>query len=299
MPELPEVETVRRGLQPHVSGRTIARVEVLHPRAVRRYARDGVAFADEVTGRQIVGASRRGKYLWFPLEGGDEAIVAHLGMSGQLLLEPPDTPDGPHLRVRTTFTTGERQLRFVDQRTFGGFDLDELVSDGSGGRIPASVEHIARDYLDPKFDADAWSIALRRKRTGIKRALLDQTLASGVGNIYADEALWRTRMHWAQPTDALTRPRTLELLGHVVAVLTEATAQGGTSFDDLYVDVNGRSGWFERDLHAYGRDGEPCDRCGTPLVREAWENRSSYRCPRCQRSPRGGGRRGSRDAPVG
>jgi formamidopyrimidine-DNA glycosylase len=299
VPELPEVETVRRGLSPYVSGRTIETVEVLNPRAVRKYAGGGAAFAQALAGRRLICASRRGKYLWFPLDGRDEAMVAHLGMSGQIVLETPEVPDGPHLRIRMHLAEAERQVRFVDQRTFGGFDLDDLVDDGDGGRVPASVAHIGRDYLDPVFDASAWSLELRRKHTGLKRALLDQTLASGIGNIYADEALWRARLHWAQPTETLSRPRTLELLRHVTDVLAEATAQGGTSFDDLYVDVNGQSGWFERELRAYGRESDPCDRCGTQIVREAWENRSSYRCPHCQRTPRGGGRRGSRDAQVG
>jgi formamidopyrimidine-DNA glycosylase len=296
VPELPEVETVRRGLDPYISGRTIEHAEVFHPRAVRRFEGGVDGFAASMTGRTMLGASRRGKYLWFPLDDRGEALVAHLGMSGQILLEPPEVDDGPHLRVRLALSGSDRQLRFVDQRTFGGFDLDELVPDGAGGHLPASVAHIGRDYLDPAFDADEWSRALRRKHTGLKRALLDQTLASGIGNIYADEALWRSQLHWAQPTETMSRARTLELLGHVVDVLRAATASGGTSFDDLYVDVNGRSGWFERELNAYGRDNEPCDRCGTPMVREAWENRSSYRCPHCQRNPRGGGRRGSRDA---
>ena len=299
MPELPEVETVRRGLAPYVTGRVITTVDVLHPRAIRKYAGGSAAFADAVRGHRIDAVSRRGKYLWFPLVDTDQAVIAHLGMSGQLLLEPPTTPDGAHLRVRIELQGADRQLRFVDQRTFGGFDLDDLVADDAAGRIPASVAHIGRDYLDPSFDADKWSRSLRAKHTGLKRALLDQTLASGIGNIYADEALWRAELHWAAPTERLTRARTLDLLGHIQDVLAEACAQGGTSFDDLYVDVNGQSGWFERELHDYGRAGDPCDRCGTPLVREAWENRSSYRCPRCQRTPRGGGRRGSRDAPVG
>lgn len=295
MPELPEVETVRRGVDPYIRGRAITRVEVLHPRAIRRFAGNARDFEARLTGRTLQGASRRGKYLWFRLDD-DEALVAHLGMSGQILLELPDVDPGPHLRIEMTLAGADRFLRFVDQRTFGGFDLDDLVPDDAGGLLPASVAHIGRDYLDPAFDPDRWSLALRRKRTGLKRALLDQTLASGIGNIYADEALWRAKLHWAQPTETLTRARTIELLGHVQEVLAQAVAAGGTSFDDLYVDVNGQSGWFERDLHAYGRESEPCDRCGTPIVREAWENRSSYRCPHCQRTPRGGGRRGSRDA---
>jgi formamidopyrimidine-DNA glycosylase len=298
VPELPEVETVRSGLSPYVTGRTITSVEVLHLRAVRKYAGGDRAFAQALVGRQLTAASRRGKYLWFPLDGRADALVAHLGMSGQIVLESAEVPDGQHLRVRMHLSGADRQLRFVDQRTFGGFDISDLVDDGSGGSVPASIAHIGRDYLDPHFDPDAWSLAIRKKHTGLKHALLDQSLASGIGNIYADEALWRAKLHWAQPTETLRRDRTFDLLGHITAVLREAMVAGGTSFDSLYVDVNGQSGWFERELRAYGRESEPCDRCGTPIVREAWENRSSYRCPHCQRTPPGGGRRGSRDATV-
>jgi formamidopyrimidine-DNA glycosylase len=280
VPELPEVETVRQGLAKWVAGRTIASVEVRHPRAVRRHILGDTHFAAVLVGRTILDVSRRGKYLWLPLDSGD-AIIGHLGMSGQLLIEPADKPDGPHLRARFTFTDGGPQLRFVDQRTFGGL----AVSEG-GAELPGEIAHIARDPMDPLFDDEAFVAALRRKHTEIKRALLDQTLISGVGNIYADEALWRAKVHGARPTDALTRPAVRRLLQHVRDVLGEALIAGGTSFDALYVNVNGDSGYFDRSLNAYGREGEPCRRCGTPVRREQFMNRSSFSCPRCQPRPR-------------
>jgi formamidopyrimidine-DNA glycosylase len=280
VPELPEVETVRQGLAKWVAGRTIASVEVRHPRAVRRHILGDTHFAAVLVGRTILDVSRRGKYLWLPLDSGD-AIIGHLGMSGQLLIEPADKPDGPHLRARFTFTDGGPQLRFVDQRTFGGL----AVSEG-GAELPGEIAHIARDPMDPLFDDEAFVAALRRKHTEIKRALLDQTLISGVGNIYADEALWRAKLHGARPTDALTKPAVRRLLQHVRDVLGEALIAGGTSFDALYVNVNGDSGYFDRSLNAYGREGEPCRRCGTPIRREQFMNRSSFSCPRCQPRPR-------------
>jgi formamidopyrimidine-DNA glycosylase len=187
-----------------------------------------------------------------------------------------------HLRARVRFTDGGRELRFVDQRTFGGLALEEAERD----ELPSRLAHIAIDPLDPSFDADAFSAALRRRRTELKRALLDQTLIGGVGNIYADESLWRARLHGARPTDRLTRPQVAALLDGVRDVLGESLAQGGTSFDSLYVDVNGQSGYFSRHLAVYGQEDRPCPRCGTPIVRESFMNRSSYSCPACQPRPR-------------
>jgi formamidopyrimidine-DNA glycosylase len=280
MPELPEVETVRQGLARWADGRRIVAVEVHHPRAIRRHLPGSEHFVAVLTGRTIVDVRRRGKYLWIPLDSGD-ALVAHLGMSGQLLFQPAAAPDETHLRVRLRFADGDPELRFVDQRTFGGL----AVSEG-GAELPDEIAHIARDPMDPLFDDGAFVDALRRKHTEVKRALLDQTLISGVGNIYADEALWRAKLHGARPTDALTRPAVARLLGHVRDVLGESLKQGGTSFDALYVNVNGESGYFDRSLSAYGREGEPCYRCGTPIRREPFMNRSSYSCPRCQPRPR-------------
>jgi formamidopyrimidine-DNA glycosylase len=280
VPELPEVETVRQGLASWVVGRSISAVEVLHPRAVRRHPAGAADFTGVLAGRTILAANRRGKYLWLPLDSGD-AVIGHLGMSGQLLIQPATAPDGPHLRIRFDFADGGHQLRFVDQRTFGGL----AVSPG-GAQLPGEIAHIARDPMDPLFDDGAFVARLRTRHTEVKRALLDQTLISGVGNIYADEALWRAALHGRRPTDALTRPAVRRLLGHVRDVLGEALKQGGTSFDALYVNVNGESGYFDRSLNAYGREGLPCRRCGATMRREAFMNRSSFFCPRCQPAPR-------------
>ncbi|GGP47475.1 bifunctional DNA-formamidopyrimidine glycosylase/DNA-(apurinic or apyrimidinic site) lyase [Saccharothrix coeruleofusca] len=284
MPELPEVEVVRRGLHAHVAGRTVASVQVLHDRAIRRHLPGAADFALRLTGQRMEGARRRGKYLWVDLSGGD-ALLAHLGMSGQMLVQPPDAPDEKHLRVRLRFDDGGPELRFVDQRTFGGLALAEVV-EVDGTPLPQPVAHIARDPMDPRFDPDAAVRALRSRRTDVKRALLDQTLVSGVGNIYADEALWRARLHGLRPTGKLTKAKVAELLEHATAVMHEALGEGGTSFDALYVNVNGQSGYFDRSLAVYGQEDRPCRRCGTPIVREPFMNRSSYSCPRCQPRPR-------------
>lgn len=285
MPELPEVEVVRAGLERHVTGATIAAVDVLHDRPVRRHPTGASGFVAALTGRRIEGARRRGKYLWLPLDDGN-AILGHLGMSGQMLVQPVEAPAERHLRVRFALTGTDpdirgRELRFVDQRMFGGLS----VSLG-GADLPPEIAHIARDPLDPEFDDDLFVARLRKRTSGVKRLLLDQGLISGVGNIYADESLWRARLHGERPGTRLTRAQAVELLGHARDVMNEALAQGGTSFDALYVNVNGESGYFDRSLHAYGREDEPCDRCGTAIRRVAFMNRSSYYCPRCQSAPR-------------
>ena len=280
MPELPEVETVRRGLARWVVGRRISGVDVRHPRAIRRHLPGSADFAATLAGRRVVAANRRGKYLWLPLDSGD-ALLAHLGMSGQLLVVDAATPPGPHLRVAMDFDDDGPQLRFVDQRTFGGLSVST-----AGAVIPSEIDHIGLDPLDDDFDDDAFHRALRRRQTGLKRALLDQRLISGVGNIYADEGLWRAKLHYARGTDSMRRPDTARLLDGVRSVMTSALDQGGTSFDSLYVNVNGESGYFERSLAVYGRAGEPCARCGTAIRRAAFMNRSSFFCPRCQPQPR-------------
>ncbi len=301
MPELPEVETVRRGLERLVVGRSVAAVQVDHARAVRRHEAGAQDFAGLLVGRTLQAAVRRGKYLWLPLDSGD-ALVAHLGMSGQLLALAAEAPAGPHLRVRVRFADSGPELRFVDQRTFGGLAVQELVRDpavrgetavrgntavGVGAAlVPRGVAHIAPDPLEPAFDDAAFAAALRKRRTGVKRALLDQTLISGIGNIYADEALWRARLHWARPTEALRPIDVRRLLQGVREVLADAIEAGGTSFDALYVNVNGESGWFDRSLDAYGQEGRPCRRCGTPIRRDRWMNRSAYSCSKCQPRPR-------------
>ncbi len=280
MPELPEVEVVRRGLATGLDRRTIAAVEVLHPRPVRRHLPGADDFSAVLAGRTFAEPKRRGKYLWLPLTDGD-ALLAHLGMSGQFRFESAGTPDAPNTRIRFRFTDGDPELRFVDQRMFGGLSLSP-----GGAELPAEVAHIGLDPFDPAYDVGTAAARLRRKRTGIKRALLDQQLVSGIGNIYADEALWRARLHYARATDTMTRAAAIAVLRAAAEVMASALGEGGTSFDSLYVNVNGSSGYFERSLAVYGREGEPCPRCGSAIRREPFMNRSSYRCPRCQRAPR-------------
>jgi formamidopyrimidine-DNA glycosylase len=283
VPELPEVETVRAGLEHHVVGRTVATAEVLNPRAVRRDLAGPAGFAAAMVGRTFLRAERRGKYLWFALDD-EEALLAHLGMSGQFLAGDPDRPLSSHVRARFTFTDGGSDLRFIDQRTFGHLMMVPLAYPDDLSRVvPAPIAHIAPDPLEDAFDPKDFAARLGRKKTQVKRAILDQSLISGVGNIYADEALWRAKLHWARPTETLKRAEVSRLLEAVHDVLTEALKAGGTSFDALYVNVNGESGYFDRSLNAYGREGEPCGRCATPIRRDAFMNRSSYSCPRCQK----------------
>jgi formamidopyrimidine-DNA glycosylase len=293
VPELPEVEVVRSGLERHVVGRSIRSVQVLHPRAVRRHPAGPTDFEAATRGLVVTAARRRGKYLWLPVAPdtesvAEDALLAHLGMSGQLLLGEPDRPVSPHVRIRFTFADSGPDLRFTDQRTFGHI----MLARGGAG-LPAPIAHIAPDPLEPAFDEAALLARLAARRTGIKRALLDQSLVSGVGNIYADEALWRAKTHWDRLAANLRRAGTTRLLGAVREVLAEALRAGGTSFDSLYVNVNGESGYFGRSLAVYGREGEPCPRCGTPIRRDPFMNRSAYSCPVCQPRPRS--RPGGRD----
>ena len=301
MPELPEVEVVRAGLAPAVSGATILGVEVLEPRSLKRHDPVAGEFEALLTGRTMRTPARRGKFLWIPLDGEPrQAIVAHLGMSGQILLRDPGAVEAGLLRIRLHIETaaqpdGSRRelwVHFVDQRIFGSMAVDALIPTADGAAaglgtdealVPTQVAHIARDPLDPAFDDRAFAAALGRKNTGIKRALLDQTLVSGIGNIYADEALWASRIHYEQPASSLSPAKVRTLLSEVRHVLEKALAEGGTSFDAQYVNVNGNSGYFAHSLNAYGQEGRPCPRCGTPIVREKFMNRSSHYCPRCQR----------------
>ena len=281
MPELPEVEVVRRGLEAHVAGKTITAVRVNHPRAVRRHEAGPADLTARLLNMQITGTGRRGKYLWLTLSD-DSALVVHLGMSGQMLLGPVQNEG--HLRIATLLDDGTA-LSFVDQRTFGGWMLTDVVT-VDGTDVPAPVAHIARDPLDPRFDRDGVVNVLRRKHSEIKRQLLDQTVVSGIGNIYADEALWRVKINGARLASSLSRKQLGELLDAATEVMTDSLGEGGTSFDSLYVNVNGESGYFERSLDAYGREGEPCRRCGAVMRREKFMNRSSFYCPRCQPRPR-------------
>ncbi|MFC8042291.1 bifunctional DNA-formamidopyrimidine glycosylase/DNA-(apurinic or apyrimidinic site) lyase [Nocardia sp. NPDC057353] len=284
MPELPEVEVVRRGLAEHVVGRVIESVTVTHERSVRRHLAGAADLAARLSGLTVASAERRGKFLWLTFDEPDLALVVHLGMSGQMLVQPGYAPRQKHAHITAGLSDGT-QLRFVDQRTFGGWALAPLVT-VDGTPLPAPVAHIARDPLDPRFDSEAAVTALRAKQSEIKRLLLDQGVVSGIGNIYADEALWRARIHGTRIAAGLTRPALRTLLDAATEVMTAALAAGGTSFDALYVNVNGNSGYFERSLDAYGRVDEPCRRCGAPMVREKFMNRSSFSCPRCQPKPR-------------
>jgi formamidopyrimidine-DNA glycosylase len=317
VPELPEVEVVRRGLVNWVLGRTITGVEVVDPRSVRRHALGPEDFAGNLEGAKVLDVVRRGKFLWMPLqgEGADPvgpsqlpqvALMAHLGMSGQLLMQDSDVPDEKHLKVRLHLSPRDgmpAQLRFVDQRIFGGLFVTSLIPTddaGPGGLaevpmplVAQEASHIARDPLDPHFSFDDFYRRLRSRRTGLKRALLDQGLVSGIGNIYADEALWRARLHYARPTDKLRRADAERVLTAAREVMLDALDAGGTSFDSLYVNVNGASGYFDRSLNAYGREGEACRRCAESgivslMKREQFMNRSSYTCPVCQPRPRNG-----------
>jgi len=303
MPELPEVEVVRRGLQEHVAGRTITAIRVHHPRAIRRHEAGPADLTAQLLGATITGTGRRGKYLWLMLGGGGDeplarresstdeplarresgtALVVHLGMSGQMLLG--SVPNEGHLRIAALLDDGTT-LSFVDQRTFGGWMIADLVT-VDGTDVPLPVAHIARDPLDPLFNRDTVITALRHKHSEIKRQLLNQAVISGIGNIYADEALWRAQVNGARLASGLTRKKLAELLDAAAEVMTDALGHGGTSFDSLYVNVNGESGYFDRSLDAYGREGEPCRRCGAVMRREKFMNRSSFYCPRCQPRPR-------------
>lgn len=299
MPELPEVEVVRAGLAPAVVGARITAVDVIDERALTRHPAGAADFVSRLEGARVAAAARRGKFLWLPLEGDEQALMAHLGMSGQMLLRVPDAAPERHERVRLHVehpAHGRLAVVFSDQRTFGSLAVDELIDtpDAAPGgfgtplaRIPTQAAHIARDPLDPAFDDAGFVAAVRRRSSAIKRLLLDQNLVSGIGNIYADEALWRARIHYDLPTTDLGPRKAVELLDASRTVMDEALRQGGTSFDSLYVNVNGESGYFSRGLEAYGREGEPCRRCGTAIVRRSFMNRSSYLCPRCQRAPKG------------
>ncbi|MFB1296784.1 bifunctional DNA-formamidopyrimidine glycosylase/DNA-(apurinic or apyrimidinic site) lyase [Mycobacterium sp. pW049] len=281
MPELPEVEVVRRGLAEHVTDKTITAVRVHHPRAVRRHEAGPADLTARLLDSTITGTGRRGKYLWLTLSD-QNALVVHLGMSGQMLLG--EVPNENHLRIAALLDDGTT-LSFVDQRTFGGWMLADLV-DVDGTDVPAPVAHIARDPLDPLFDRGAVVNVLRRKHSEIKRQLLDQTVVSGIGNIYADESLWRAKINGARLASGISKAKLAQLLDAAAEVMTDALGQGGTSFDSLYVNVNGESGYFDRSLDAYGREGEPCRRCGAIMRRDKFMNRSSFYCPRCQPRPR-------------
>ena len=288
MPELPEVETVRAGLAEFITGATIDAVDVFDVRSLKRHQPGPSDFVNTLTGSKITSVVRRGKFLWMPLDTEPLALVGHLGMSGQMLVRTPDFEPDKLTRVILHFTSQgglSYQMRFVDQRIFGSLAIDELVStnDETGETIPTTAAHIARDPLDQNFDEKSVIEKVRKRSAGIKKILLDQQLMSGVGNIYADEALWRAKLHYDQPANSLSVAKTKELIAHVTEILAAAVKVGGTSFDEQYKNVNGESGYFEISLNAYGMTGRPCKRCGKPIKRDSWMNRGSHFCPTCQK----------------
>jgi formamidopyrimidine-DNA glycosylase len=288
MPELPEVETVRAGLAEFITGATITDVEIFDARSLKRHRPGPNDFVATLVGSKITSVVRRGKFLWMPINASPLALVGHLGMSGQMLVRTPDFEPDKLTRVILHFTAAggkKYQMRFVDQRIFGSLALDELIStaDETGESIPTTAAHIARDPLDPYFDVSSVISKLRKRTAGIKKILLDQQLMSGVGNIYADEALWRAKLHYDQPANSLSVAKTKELINHVTEILAAAVKVGGTSFDEQYKNVNGESGYFEISLNAYGMTGRPCNRCGKPIRRDSWMNRGSHFCPNCQK----------------
>ena len=286
MPELPEVETVRSGLAAKILGAKIRNLKVYENRSIRQHEQGKKDFESQLMGNKIISANRRGKFMWLQLDNQnrDDALVVHLGMSGQVLIHKTKELE-KHARIVFDLE-GKRnqniQMRFVDQRMFGGMFLDTLVATSEGDLLPSRVSHIARDLFDPYVDDDAIIANILKRKAGIKSLILNQSIVSGVGNIYADEALWQTKLHYLTPGARLKESKVRETLEALRQIMRRAIAAGGTSFDEQYVRVNGDSGWFEVELNAYGQEGEPCARCGQQIVREAWSNRSSHRCPRCQ-----------------
>jgi formamidopyrimidine-DNA glycosylase len=283
MPELPEVEVVRKGLAKHVKNRKISNAKVRNNRALRNFEFSTKTFEKTVAGFTINSVERRGKFLWMTLKNSSQAISAHLGMSGQMLMVKKEEKPSTHARVTFDFSDTKRSLHFIDQRTFGWVNLEELVEAKDKRLVPQSVLHISPDLFEETFDLDKTISNIKRRKTGIKQALLNQEIVAGIGNIYADEALWLAKTHWADVCEKLSEKKIKEILISAKEVMAKALEKGGTSFDDLYIDVNGESGYFENELNAYGREGERCYRCDLEMVREAFSNnRSSTICPNCQ-----------------
>ena len=276
MPELPEVETVRRGLHHLITGFRISAAHDLHPRALKP---ESIAPLHTLNGAKITGTNRRGKFMWITLNR-PYVLVAHLGMSGQFLIHQKDRPKAAHIRAQFQLKKSLRNLELVfnDQRTFGWLSIEELTNN-----VPTSAQHIAPDPFDSLFDRGATVKNYLRRNIKIKTALLNQEIMSGVGNIYADETLWRAKVHPEALTSELSPKKIASIIDYATEVMSEAIKQGGTSFDDLYINVNGESGFFEQSLAAYGQEGEPCPRCGTPIKRITFGARSSHFCPRCQK----------------
>lgn len=287
MPELPEVETVRRGLEHLIGGFQINDIQIYDRRSLKRNVGNEVEFKKELIGLRLEQFERRGKFLWIPLSQ-DRSLVTHLGMSGQILVRNPAQPLDKFERIRISVQKARKNLefRFVDQRLFGGIYLDDLVQTNSYGTIPKSVMHIAPDPLESIFDIERVARVFAGRIAGIKSLIMNQQILSGIGNIYADETLWLSRIHYLTPGASLEKNKIKRVIQVAQEVLSEAVNQGGTSFDQQYKNVNGESGTFSQSLNAYGRTGLPCPRCGTNIKRDAWSNRGSHFCPRCQK-PKG------------
>jgi formamidopyrimidine-DNA glycosylase len=275
MPELPEVESVRRGLAHLLTGFTFRSAQDLHPRALKPAS---LAPLSSVIGGRITGINRRGKFLWFELDR-DFALVAHLGMSGQFLVSQKDQPTPSHIRAQFRLSRGfnKREVVFNDRRTFGWLSLEQLTNG-----IPQSALHIAVDPFDALFDRTAVIARIKSRKAEIKSVILNQEIMSGVGNIYADESLWRARIHPETPACDLSIPKIGALVDAVATVMAEAIEAGGTSFDALYLNVHGEGGYFKMSLAAYGQEHQPCPRCGREIRRIAFTSRSSHFCPKCQ-----------------
>ena len=317
MPELPEVESVRRGLSAWLTGSTITRARVLDARILGTTsarnvpAERVVSFERALEGVRIASVERRGKYMWMPLAGdglagdgeaaevGEWALAMHLGMSGQARIHEADNPLHSHTRVvfDVAGPAGVAQLRFVDQRIFGHLGVERLVpgvagtpgATGTAGErrlVAESASEVGLDPFEDGFSVPVVARAIARKNVAIKTALLDQRVVSGVGNIYADEALFEVGVHPAARASRLRISRIERALEAARDVMARALEVGGTSFDALYVNVNGESGYFERSLQVYGREGQPCVRCSTPITRVVLGGRSTHVCVKCQKPQR-------------
>ncbi|HKY92780.1 MAG TPA: bifunctional DNA-formamidopyrimidine glycosylase/DNA-(apurinic or apyrimidinic site) lyase [Nevskiaceae bacterium] len=272
MPELPEVETVRRGIEPHVVGRTIERVVVRDHRL--RWPVEK-ALPRKLAGRRIVGTERRAKYLLLPLDNGDRLIV-HLGMSGRLWVLPHAEPTVKHDHVDVVLDRGQL-LRFHDPRRFGAMLLWPAARDSH-----ELLENLGPEPFADDFDG-AYLFRLSRGRSAaVKNFVMDGRVVVGAGNIYAAEALFRAGIRPNRPAGRLTRAECDRLAHRIREVLGEAIVQGGTTLRD-FAGANGESGYFQQDLFVYGRDGEPCRTCGTTIVRKVIGQRSSFHCPTCQK----------------
>ena len=280
MPELPEVETVRRGIEAKVVGRKIISVEVGRERSVRRVGREAVIHG--LTGTTVTNARRRGKYLLCDLDSGDEMMI-HLRMSGRVLVEPVGTKRPTHTHVVLSLSERDGvsdEMWFVDPRTFG----EVVVFDPAyTAQVLPELVRLGVDPICEPFDSAILAGRLKGKRGAIKPLLLSQHVVAGIGNIYADESLWLAKLHYDKQASSIPKKKHLELIEIAAEVLRKAVAQGGTSFDEQYKNVNGESGYFSQSLNAYGMTGLPCKRCGTPIKREAWANRGSHFCPKCQK----------------